>query len=365
MSFVEYKLSDVLGFFNGKAPPKERGGKLPIFGSNGQIGWSDKYNHEAAIVIGRVGAYCGSVQICRGKFWASDNTIVVKPKDDNDLSYFYYKLNSLPLRGFAGGAAQPLLTQGVLKSIKAQFSIPSEQKKIAIFLKNYDDLIENNKRRIALLEESARQLYKEWFVRFRFPGHEHVKIVDGVPEGWVRKPLAELAHITMGQSPKSEFYNKDGEGLPFHQGVTKFGFRFVEHDTYCTKPSRVSEKGDILFSVRAPVGRVNITTDVIAIGRGLSAIRSKNKNQSFLFYSLKSVFFKEDMIGGGAIYASVTKKDLQSQEILVPDYKLEHDFNEFAKSVDKQIQRLHQTNVNLTAARDLLLPKLMSGELAV
>ncbi|MFT7223410.1 MAG: type I restriction enzyme S subunit [Cellvibrionaceae bacterium] len=216
-----------------------------------------------------------------------------------------------------------------------------------------------------MLEESTRQLYKEWFMRFRFPGHEHVKIIDGVPEGWSFKPLKEIANITMGQSPKSEFYNSNGEGLPFHQGVTKFGFRFVEHEAYCTKPTRLSEPGDILFSVRAPVGRLNITNDVIVLGRGLSAIHSIDGFQSFLFYALKSYFFKEDMIGSGAIYASVTKKDLENQEILIPSITLLQEFDDFASDIDKQIYSLHQMNVNLTRARDLLLPKLMNEEIAV
>ena len=150
-----------------------------------------------------------------------------------------------------------------------------------------------------MFEESARQLYKERFVRFCFPGHEHVKIIDGVPEGGTFKPLKDIASLTMGQSPKSEFYNSDGDGLPFHQGVTKFGFRFVEHETYCTKPTRLSQPGDILFSVRAPVGRMNITNDVIVLGGGFSAIHSVEGFQSFLFYALKSYFFKEDIIHSG------------------------------------------------------------------
>lgn len=246
-------------------------------------------------------------------------------------------------------------------------NLPSmeEQKRRAEIVASYDDLIENNKRRIALLEDSARQLYKEWFVRFRFPGHEHVKIIDGLPEGWKYRPLVEIAEMTMGQSPKSEFYNIDGIGTPFHQGVSNFGFRFVTHETYCTQPTRLSKAGDILFSVRAPVGRINITNDVIVLGRGLAAIRSNAGYQSFLFYALKSHFFKEDMIGGGAIYAAVTKKDMETQELLIPTDNLLQQFEELASDIDKQIQKLDRMNENLTKARDILLPKLMSGEIAV
>ena len=96
------------------------------------------------------------------------------------------------------------------------------QQQIADILSAYDDLIENNRRRMALLDEAARQLYREWFVRLRFPGHEHTRITNGVPEGWERKTLGDLALITMGQSPESRYYNDEGEGLPFHQGRNRF-----------------------------------------------------------------------------------------------------------------------------------------------
>ena len=126
----------------------------------------------------------------------------------------------------------------------------------------------------------------------------------------------------MGQSPKSVYYNNNGLGLPFHQGVSNFGLRFVNHVNYCTKESRIAESNDILFSVRAPVGRINITLDKIVIGRGLSAIRLKSSQQNFLFYLLKNHFFKEDMIGGGAIYAAITKRDLYNIGLVIPPNRL-------------------------------------------
>ncbi|MGR9087930.1 MAG: restriction endonuclease subunit S, partial [Gammaproteobacteria bacterium] len=240
-----------------------------------------------------------------------------------------------------------------------------EQASIASILTAYDDLIENNRRRIQLLEQAARLLYKEWFVHLRFPGHEHTPIIDGVPEGWEKKPLSEIADITMGQSPKSIYYNNDGNGLPFHQGVTNFGVRFPSHETYCTVQSRIGEPGDILFSVRAPVGRINITPDKIVIGRGLVAIRSVCGQQNYLFYALKSHFFKEDMIGGGAIFAAITKKDLYGVELMQPTDRIAAMFMEHVLSIDLQIANLQQTIERLAKARDLLLPKLMNGEVAV
>ena len=132
-----------------------------------------------------------------------------------------------------GGAAQGNANAKSLTLFKFKLPDLKTQERIASTLSTYDDLIENNRRRIQLLEESARLLYREWFVSFRFHGHEHVEIVDGLPQGWVNRTLIELSEVIMGQSPKSEFYNQDGQGLPFHQGVSNYGVRFVEHDIYC------------------------------------------------------------------------------------------------------------------------------------
>lgn len=160
---------------------------------------------------------------------------------------------------------------------KIELSIPSLliQTKIADILSSYDDLIKNNQKQIKLLGEAAQRLYKEWFVDLRFPGHEKTPIVDGVPEGWGIKPLSDIATIVMGQSPKSEFYNQEHEGLPFHQGVASYGNRFVTDNVYSTSYTRIADVGSILFSVRAPVGCLNLTKHKIVIGRGLSAINHK------------------------------------------------------------------------------------------
>lgn len=226
------------------------------------------------------------------------------------------------VRGSASGATVKHTSPDRIKKCKVRIPISlNDQKNIGQTLSAYNDLIDTNRRRIQLLEESVRPLFREWFVYFRFPGHEKVKIVDGVPEGWEKRRLVEVADIVMGQSPKSEYYNDNGMGLPFHQGVTGFGDRYPTNQIYCTQKNRMAQAGDILFSVRAPVGRINISTEKIIIGRGLSAIRSKDNHQSYLFYELKNHFFKEDMIGVGAIFASITKKDLETVVVIYPDEK--------------------------------------------
>lgn len=207
-------LEDILEFYNGKAPPKTQGG-TPVFGSNGRIGTADQSNHSDGIILGRVGAYCGSVEICSGPFWATDNTIVVKPKGQNDLRYLYYRLKSMPLRSYAGGAAQPLLTQSSLKRITALIAEPKEQARIADVLSSYDHLIENNHRRIELLEQGARELYKEWFVRLRYPGHEHESIQNGLPEGWRSGVVSDLGEVVTGKTPSKKDDANFGGDVPF------------------------------------------------------------------------------------------------------------------------------------------------------
>lgn len=241
-------------------------------------------------------------------------------------------INSLTI-----GSSQKALTISALKGMKIPLPPLPTQKRIANILSNYDDLIENNKKQIKLLEEAAERLYKEWFISLRFPGHENVKIIDGVPRGWVKKKLYEITNINMGQSPKSEFYNCNAQGLPFHQGVTNYGDRFVNDETYCTKEIKIAIPYSILFSVRAPVGRINITRNKIIIGRGLAALNHKDDKQSFLFYLLRNYFYKDNLIGNGSIFASITKTQLENQEFLLPTDELIEHFNNIAKVTAQQL----------------------------
>lgn len=283
--------------------------------------------------------------------------------------FMYYKISS-HYRDFVhlkSGGAQLNLNGKRLKEFQVEIPPLTVQQNIASILSAYDDLMENNVKRIKLLEEAAQHLYKEWFINFRFPGSEKKPIdkKSNLPEGWEKKPLKETCNLTMGQSPKSEFYNEKKDGLPFHQGVTGYRDRFVKHSTYCTKETRIAEAGDILCSVRAPVGRLNISPDKIIIGRGLSAIKNKSNFQSFQYYQLKSHFFQEDMIGGGAIFNSVTKKVLESQELLVPNKTIIENFEKIVSPMDKQIKSLVLQNDSLKEARDLLLPRLMNRTIEV
>lgn len=294
----------------------------------------------------------------------------LRPFTDKVLpNYIGYYLRSPKFRGkfmaFSSMTTRASLANDNLLNMEIELPPMDVQKKIATVLSRYDSLIENYQKQIKLLEEAAQRLYKEWFVNLRFPGHENTKIVDGVPEGWEKKKLEEIADIIMGQSPKSEFYNKEQKGLPFHQGVGSYGTRFVNDIVYTTSYTRIAEANSLLFSVRAPVGRLNISKNKIVIGRGLAAMKHKNGMQSFLFYMLKERFFKDNIIGNGSIFASISKNELLNLRFIIPANSIIYKYERFASDIDAKIQKLDSQLRLLTESRDRLLPKLLSGEIEV
>ena len=367
MTWHPSRLGDVLTLKRGHDLPgsQRQNGDVPVVSSSGITGrHSESKARAPGVVTGRYGTI-GEVFYVAEDYWPLNTALYVTDFKGNHTRFVAYLLESVLRNYQSDKAAIPGVNRNVLHELKVRCPDTTIQGRIAGVLSAYDDLIENNRRRMTLLEETARQLYREWFVRLRFPGHEHTRITNGVPAGWEKKTLGDLAFITMGQSPESRHYNKEGEGLPFHQGVTDFGERFVAHRIYSTALNRIAEAGDILCSVRAPVGRLNVTLDKIVIGRGLSALRSRTEHQSLLLYQIRGHFFKEDLIGAGAIFASVTKKEFSAQEILDSPDRLKRAFEEIAVPCDEQLRVLHLQNQQLRATRDLLLPRLISGEIAV
>ena len=294
---------------------------------------------------------------------------ILRPNERINSAFLYYTMLSRDFYAKADaaaiGAAQRTVSLTSLRGMEIELPPLKVQEAIASKLSVYDNLIENNQKQIKLLEEAAQRLYKEWFVDLRFPGHENTKITDGIPEGWKIQTLSQIADVVMGQSPKSEFYNQNGQGLPFHQGVGSYGTRFVVDKIYSTSFTRIAEAGSILFSVRAPVGRLNLTRNRVVIGRGLAAINHRLGKQSYLFYLLKEHFFKDDVIGNGAIFASISKDELLAQQFTIPVSNLIEQFNVIVSDMDGRIAELAEQVTLLIEARDRLLPKLMSGEIEV
>lgn len=302
----------------------------------------------------------------------NQHVAIVRPNSNlMNPRFLNYYLASPYMQSFMLGLAvgKGASRNAMTKEMIAKFDVPCPpidvQESIVDILSKYDSLIENNQKQIKLLEEAAQRLYKEWFVDLRFPGHETTQIVDGVPKGWSYANLKEIADVVMGQSPKSEFYNNKNQGLPFHQGVGSYGDRFVIDNTYSTSYTRIAKENSILFSVRAPVGRMNITKNQVVIGRGLASIIHKKGLQSFLFYQLKDMFYKDNLVGNGSIFASISKNELLQLKLLVPSFELVKKYNDIISVIDKRIENIDNQKNLAQEARDRLLPKLMNGEIEV
>lgn len=286
-------------------------------------------------------------------------------KSDVKFIKYHFDLLKIHLQSISQGTTQDNLSQE--KLLKFNFTVPvdvNEQKRIASIIFAYDNLIEVNNQRIKLLEQTARELYKEWFVRMRFPGYKKAKFEKGVPASWKQIAISDVVDFKMGQSPESKYYNEDCIGLPFHQGVGNYGLRFPEHKIYCSVNGRIANEGDILFSVRAPVGRLNIADTKLIIGRGLAALKHKSGFNNYLFYLLQNEFSKEDLIGNGSIFNSVGKDELKKFKIFDVG-ELAEKYNDLAKPIDEHLLLLIQQSNQLRQIRDRLLPRLISGKLQV
>lgn len=359
-------LGDVVRFGNGKAIKPGGTGRFPVYGSNGIIGGSDEFRHENGVVIGRVGAYCGAVVYCPKKFWASDNTLVAYPASEQvDTKFLYYLLADAKLSRYAGGAAQPLVTQTVLKQVEVRVPPLSVQQRIAGILSAYDELIENSQQRIKLLEAMARTLYREWFVHFRFPGHESVPRVPSplgeIPLGWEVKKLGEVSTITMGLSPKGDTYNENGKGTPLVNGPVEFGERFAKEVKWTSAPSKLCSNGDLIVCVRgSTTGKYVKSNGIYCLGRGVCSINSKYQN------FVDKLFENElpALLGqtSGSTFPSWTGPQLKQHPVVCPSEGLLQRFESIITPMTTDILILSRTIENLRHTRNLLLPRLLSGQ---
>lgn len=288
-----------------------------------------------------------------------------------ETNYLRYIIGSKPfsdyVKNIMRGTNVPHISGGQIKAYKFFLPPNGQQNAIINYLFPYDDLIENNRRRIALLEEAARQLYKEWFVRFRFPGHEHTKIIDGVPEGWKTIPFSGLADFINGFAFK-----------PSHLGDS--GFPVVKipelKDGISGKTPRnsgleVPEKyhlvdGDLLFSWSGTLA-VNLwSCGAALLNQHLFKVATfGDVSEAFLMFALREAmphFLNETT---GATMKHIRRSALDKVCATIPPKKTLEEFEEVATGAYQQLLCLNKQINSLKSARDILLPKLMNGEIAV
>ena len=178
--------------------------------------------------------------------------------------------------------------------------------------------------------------------------------------------LRDIAEITMGQSPSGSSYNEDGVGEVFYQGRAEFGARFPTRRLFTTEPKRMAEAGDVLMSVRAPVGDLNVAYERCCIGRGLGAIHSKTGHQSFVLYTMFALRPELDVFNGeGTVFGSINRDALNNMPVMLPTAEEMDAFEAVVSPMDALIRRNYEENCRLQEARDALLPRLMSGEIDV
>jgi type I restriction enzyme, S subunit len=375
--FRKTLLSDIVRFANGKSIKPGGEGRYAVFGSNGIIGASDEFRYENGIILGRVGAYCGSVTYCPNKFWPSDNTLVAFPASENfDIKFLFYLLTDAKLHRYAGGAAQPLITQTILKQVEVQVPPLSVQQRIAGTLSMYDGLIENNLQRIRILEEIARSIYREWFVKFRFPGHEKISFIDSalgpIPQGWEIAALSEVYNTSSGGTPsrrRPEYFEKgsinwvksqellDGFILSTEERITERALKESSAKLFPMNSVLVALYG-------ATIGKLGILASEAATNQACCAVLPKLPafGREFAFMTL--LLNRERIIGLrlGAAQQNISQVLLRKFDIVRPPNDLVMQFSRYTAPLFDGTLALQRQVENLRRTRDLLLPRLMRGD---
>ncbi len=356
------------GFDLPKAKMKE--GSIPVLGSNCIIGYHNEAKVEPpGVVTGRSGTL-GIVQFIDRSYWPHNTALWVKDYKENHPKYVYYLLKTLNLSNFNGGASVPTLNRNVLDNLPLLVPQYENQRRIAAVLSNYDDLIENNHHRIQLLERAARLIYEEWFVRLRFPGHEKVEIKDGVPKRWGKKLLSELCIDIRDQIDP----NKEKSDCPYI-GLEHIPRLSITLNNWGNAGSVSStkyrfQKGDILFGkIRPYFHKVGFAiVDGITSSDAIVIRPQEGTFFEFLLFLVSSsgfVAIASKTVREGSKMPRADWKFLLQNKFIYPSDSILDQFKELISPTLKMLEILALQNKKLAEARDLLLPRLINGEIEV
>jgi type I restriction enzyme, S subunit len=330
-------------------------GKIPVISSSGITSYHTRAKvNGPGVIIGRKGTL-GSVFFSESNYWPHDTTLWSKELKNNDPRFVYYFLKTLRLENYNVGNANPTINRNHIHKLKIKIPENILQKNIAIILSNYDELIDINHKRIQLLEEAARLLYREWFVYFRFPGHQQVKFIDGIPEGWKKCQVKDIVNtITPRKKMKKSEYLEDGlfpcvdQSQEFISGYTN------DKDYLINKSLPIVIFGDHTRIVK------HVDFPFVSGADGTKLIISKNKNinSEHLYFILKNINLSN-------YFYARHFKFLRDQWIIIPSEKICIQFGKFSKDIMNQVGINRKQNQKLAQARDLLLPRLMSGKIDV
>lgn len=374
------QLGDVLtlqrGFDITKAQQKP--GTVPVVSSSGINSFhSDAMVEAPGVVIGRKGSL-GTCFYLDEAFWPHDTTLWVKDFKGNDPTFCYYFLKGMDLAKHDVGSANPTLNRNHVHLLPVVAPDQRTQQRIAAILGAYDDLIEVNRRQVAVLEEMARGLFEEWFVRFRFSGHEDVPIVDTpdgpLPEGWEFEPIGDAFDILGGGTPskKVEEYWTDGTVDWYTPSdLTGTGSLFMDRSAL-----RITEAGlakssaklfpadSIMMTSRATLGVISICTGPASTNQGfITALPNERLPRTYLYHWLRQNVPLFIAHATGATFKEITKGVFKKLKVTVPSREVIEHYEKIARPMHDMVLALERSNRSLAASRDLLLPRLISGQL--
>lgn len=382
MSWRECTLGEVIKLQRGHDLPGRLrvDGPIPIVSSSGTTG---RHNVAKAdppgVVTGRYGTI-GEVFFLDEPYWPLNTALYVVDFKGNDARFVAYLLKNTLKNYQSEKAAVPGVDRNVLHLLKVRAPDRQIQERIVSVLSAYDDLIEINRRRIKLLEQATRLLYREWFVHFRFPGHEHVPITDGLPEGWVRQPVHSVC-ATYDDGDWLETKDQGGNDYRILQisniGVNSFietgNHRFITEETFRRLNCHEIVPGDILVS-RMPthIGRGWLVTEMpfrMVTAVDVTIVRA-DREKVDSFYLLHHINSDQNIRrcegnATGTTRLRISRKNMGSLPIVLPPMRLQRHFAEIASENNRLKTNLEQQNQKLAQARDLLLPRLMNGEIAI
>ena len=387
------KLGDVIDLFDSQRIPlnsrqrQERQGKFPYYGAQGIIDYIDDYIFDGRyILVAEDGENLNSKKLplalfATGKFWVNNHAHILRGKANiADDTYLLACLNNADIKPFVTGAAQPKLSQGNLRLIEIPLPPLPIQQRIAGILSAYDELIENSQRRIKLLEAMARALYREWFVHFRFPGHEnHPRVpspLGEIPQGWEVKAVAEAFTISGGGTPsRKESAYWEGGTIQWYSpsDLTGAGTMFMDDSS-----DHITERGleqssarmfpprSVMLTSRATIGAIAINTHPACTNQGfITCLPNKHVPLYFLFHWLTENVPTFQLMASGATFKEISRGVFKTIDFLQPPIELVEQFEAHATPLAEQILSLQRQVNNLRRTRDLLLPRLLSGQIDV
>lgn len=380
-NWQQVRLGNVCKFQNGKKRPKESG-KYPVFGGNGILDYTNQFNSNVGVIVGRVGAYCGSVFLSKEKCWVSDNAILGINTSDTDIIYLYYLLKSLNLNAKHIGSGQPLITQDILNNIQILLPPLDVQKKIAGVLGVLDDKIELNNRINNNLEQQAQALFKSWFVDIKETSQSNEKF-GYIPQNATVKKVGELPvfitdyvangsfaslkeNVTLYQNKNYAYFirNTDLKSNSFEVYVDEHSYKFLSKSSLFGNEIIISNVGDVGSVFLCPKLDLPMT-----LGNNIIMLRAETDSylDFYLYIWFKWSYGQELIQGikGGSAQPKFNKTDFKGLPVILPSQQQLKEFNAAVTPVFNKISQNNQENIRLAQLRDTLLPKLMSGEIDV